>query len=55
MTMDLSNILAMSGYGIYVWTAFFVTISVMISFYCGCRVRLKKALMTYQRLTTKEK
>lgn len=46
----LGEILAMSGYGTYVWTAFGVTLLALLVLYISSRQRLKKALKTQQRL-----
>lgn len=47
---SLSEILAMSGYGAYVWTAFGVVLLALLLLYVSSRKRLKKALQIQQRL-----
>lgn len=51
---SLSEILAMSGYGGYVWTAFGVVLFALLVLYMMSRKRLKKALQTQQRLLAEQ-
>lgn len=51
---SLSEILAMSGYGGYVWTAFGVSLLALLVLYMMSRKRLKKALQTQQRLLAEQ-
>lgn len=46
----LMDILAMSGYAGYVWSAFGVTLFALIILYLSTRQRLNKALKTQQQL-----
>lgn len=47
---SLGEILAMSGYAGYVWTAFGVTLLALCWLYISSRQRLKKALKNQQQL-----
>ncbi len=47
---SLSEILAMSGYGGYVWTAFGVVLLALLLLYLTSQRRLQKAQKTQQRL-----
>lgn len=42
--MNLAHLLAMSGYGSYVWSAFGLTVVMLMALYFSARFRLKKAL-----------
>lgn len=52
---NLSDIFAMSGYAIYVWPVFFVTLLVLWSLYAFSRRRLKKALVEQKKLAERKK
>ncbi len=47
---SLSEILAMSGYGGYVWTAFGVVVLSLLVLYFSSKTRLKKAQKVQQKL-----
>lgn len=47
---SLTEILAMSGYGAYVWTAFAVVLAALLILYFSSKARLKKALKNQQQL-----
>ncbi len=47
---SLSEILAMSGYGSYVWTAFGVVLVTLLILYVSSKARLKKAQKAQQKL-----
>lgn len=51
----LGEILAMSGYGGYVWTAFGVTLAALLVLYISSRRRLKNALKNQQRLLAEQR
>lgn len=46
----LAEILSMSGYAGYVWSAFGITVLSLLVLYFSMRQRLKKALATQQQL-----
>lgn len=51
---SLSEILAMSGYGAYVWGAFAVVLLALLMLYTYSQRSLKKALETQQQLRKPE-
>ncbi len=51
---SLTEILAMSGYGAYVWPAFGVVVVTLLLLYVSARLRLKKALKTQQKLSAEQ-
>lgn len=55
MDENLSDILAMSGYAGYVWSAFGVTLLALLVLYFTARKRLKKALRIQQQLLAERK
>lgn len=50
----IAEILAMGGYGLYVWTAFGTVVLALLVLYLGARQRLKKALKTQQQLQAEQ-
>lgn len=48
---NLSEILAMSGYASYVWSAVGITVLVLCLLFFSARYRLKKALKAQAKLT----
>lgn len=53
-SQQLSDILAMSGYGVYVWSAFGITSLVLIILYRLSQVRLRKALKVAKKINIKK-
>lgn len=50
----ITETLAMSGYGNYVWTAFGVSLLALLILYLGSRKRLQKALKNQQQLSAEK-
>lgn len=52
---SVTEILSMSGYGVYIWTAFGVTLGLLLILYRVNKIKLKQALRQQQQLQQEQK